>query len=90
MAELRCPPREHLSAFVLGKLTETRLEEVARHLDECATCEAEIASLEHQSDEVLTGLRRQGAAENMRPGRFSEEPPSLLGDYRIILSLIHI
>jgi WD40 repeat protein/serine/threonine protein kinase/tetratricopeptide (TPR) repeat protein len=84
VAALSCPPREHLSAFVLGKLTETRLEEVARHLDECPSCEAEIASLEQVSDEVLTGLRRPGTAESVRPGRISEEPPTLLGDYRIL------
>ena len=85
MADLRCPPKDQLSAFVLGKLTVTRLEEVAHHLDRCAACEAEIASLEQISDDVLTGLRRCGGVESGQTGgRFADEPPVLVGDYRII------
>jgi serine/threonine protein kinase len=84
VAEQTCPPWDDLSAFVLGKLPEVRLGAVARHLDECPLCEAEVASLERQSDDLLTGLRRTGAVDGAASRQVEVHSPALLGDYRIL------
>jgi WD40 repeat protein len=90
----RCPSAVELAAFVLGTLAEPTLEQVARHLDWCRTCEAAVESREQMTDAVLAGLRRPSSAGSHtdvgRPGRGSAAGsplPDRLGDYRIVREL---
>jgi len=53
MAELRtCPSRDELQRMVLGKLTGTRAEAIAQHLEACPIC---VQFLQEwvTSDEIL-------------------------------------
>ena len=87
MAERGCPSSDELAAFVLGKLPEARLGDLAVHLDRCPACEAAVESLERLSDDVITGLRRPDSPQAPRDRPPDHEPPSLLGDYRILREL---
>jgi WD40 repeat protein/serine/threonine protein kinase/tetratricopeptide (TPR) repeat protein len=88
MAKRVCPSGDEITAFVLGKLSEPNLTEIASHLDECTTCEAAADRLDQLSDDVIVGLRRPVPVGSARPGTINEQPPpTLLGDYRIIREL---
>jgi serine/threonine protein kinase/WD40 repeat protein len=95
MSEQPCPSADALSSFVLGVLSESSLERIARHLDACKACEAAVAALEVLSDPVIAGLRRHpsgvvtsasSGVGSWAPGRRPTPPPlpERLGDYRIL------
>ena len=53
-----CPDKNELRAFAFGDLSETRFEELAKHIDECKPCGMVVddASRHHQSG-LVTELR---------------------------------
>jgi anti-sigma factor RsiW len=58
---------EELRAFHLGELTDARAEEVTRHLERCAACEAAAARLDGSADAVVLSLRRAVAEAGVTP-----------------------
>jgi hypothetical protein len=58
MGPSKCIPEADLRAFQLGEMPERLAEVVARHLEECPTCEALACRLDGVSDPIL-GLVRQ-------------------------------
>jgi serine/threonine protein kinase/TolB-like protein len=58
-----CPEPDALSAFYLGKLPPEALQNIAGHIDSCATCQAALQVQENQVDELLTQLRTGGDQE---------------------------
>ena len=41
-----CPTVETLRAFVIGKLAETDLEDIAEHLEHCSRCSSILLTFE--------------------------------------------
>src|SRR4051794_5426537 len=58
MALQPCPSREVLAGYLLGKLPEEVVEEIAEHVDNCAACESALPSLSDPSDTLLPRLRQ--------------------------------
>jgi serine/threonine protein kinase len=58
-----CPGREQLSGYVLGLLPEGAFEEIADHVERCATCEAAVLTLEGTPDTVVSVLRQPVPAD---------------------------
>ncbi len=52
-----CPQAEDLAAFYAGMLDESLAIDVGRHLDQCSSCQARLAS--QQQPDPLTGWLRQ-------------------------------
>lgn len=69
----QCPTPEQLEQFVLGKLLEPELARVAGHAERCVSCQAALATLDEQQDELLARLRR-------RPGKLSGTEPDRAND----------
>jgi serine/threonine protein kinase len=74
VSESQCPSPDALAALVLGTLSEAALAEVERHLAGCPGCEAVVASLEGQGDELIAGLRRRSAPTVRRPAAAGAAP----------------
>ena len=55
---MTCPSKAVLSAFIVGDLSESELEEVATHLEDCPECDQAVNLLDSESDEFLKSLRR--------------------------------
>jgi anti-sigma factor RsiW len=53
----RCPTREELSAYLLGKLQKERLEAVGDHAITCASCAETLKTLENVQDSLVPLLR---------------------------------
>ena len=53
-----CPGQAVLSAFILGDLSESELDEVAEHLESCTECDQVASRLDAEADAVLDELRR--------------------------------
>jgi WD40 repeat protein/serine/threonine protein kinase len=88
VSERACPSPDQLTGFVLGTLPEADLERIARHLDGCPACEAEVNSLESASDPVLAAIRRAPGSGTsvLKPPPAASRPalPERLGDFRIV------
>lgn len=72
-----CPSDEELSDFNLGDLSESSLDEVARHLESCPRCEARAQRLDSQTDEILVALRR--TASGVGPAADRKQNPRRSG-----------
>jgi WD40 repeat protein len=89
---VRCPAREELRAFVVGKLAADRLEQVATHLEGCSTCGSALREIPDEEDGLIAGLRHcDGGQETPRAlptARTPWEPGALpagpVGDYEIL------
>jgi WD40 repeat protein/tRNA A-37 threonylcarbamoyl transferase component Bud32 len=55
---IACVGEEELRAYLVGDLGEERAGAVARHLEECPSCEAEAGRLDGLADPLLLSLRR--------------------------------
>jgi serine/threonine protein kinase/formylglycine-generating enzyme required for sulfatase activity/tetratricopeptide (TPR) repeat protein len=58
MQSRTCPSDAILSAFALGELSSTDVEQLAAHLDACPDCRTRLSRLDDQSDEVVLAIRR--------------------------------
>jgi hypothetical protein len=55
-----CPDREELSSYLVGNLPATLREDVERHLEQCAPCQAQLVTLSDSDDTLVTSLRDEG------------------------------
>jgi hypothetical protein len=61
--DTRCPQKDELVAFALGRLPATAREAVAGHIEACAVCLVTLQELGDQDDPLLVGLRQAVPAE---------------------------
>ena len=73
MKPTTCPSRTDLSAFLLGKLPEAALREIAEHSSRCAPCQKTLHDLDTVSDPLVQRLRQQ------RPQGIAPDLAALLG-----------
>lgn len=52
-----CPSLDVLKAFVVGRMEEGELEKLEAHFAQCPACEAALATLDDQSDDLIEELR---------------------------------
>ncbi len=57
MTPSACPDRDELRAFSAGLLPGQTFDAVAGHLERCSSCEAALAALDDQPDDLLARLR---------------------------------
>jgi serine/threonine protein kinase len=62
---LTCPDQGELTAFVTGNLSERSFQRIARHVEQCSTCEQALTALDDHPDPFLSRLRQ--AATEERP-----------------------
>ncbi len=53
-----CPPSDDLKAFAVGNLEDSKLEQIAAHVEDCVTCEGAVASFDDYADGLVSGLKR--------------------------------
>jgi serine/threonine protein kinase len=81
MPRTDCLTPEELSAFHLGDIAETLLDELAEHLERCPRCEAAARALDGLTDPRMVPFRRSAQAH----ASAAEEPlPQRIGDYEIL------
>lgn len=87
-----CPSRQQLLDYAVGKLDEPALDEVSQHVEQCATCQSLLSTLDDSGDTVLLRLRHApvltgfehepeyqqavAAAKAVVPGAAAVIPPS--------------
>jgi serine/threonine-protein kinase len=81
MPRAACPTSADLTAFLLGDLPETELDEFAEHLERCPRCEKAARALDGLTDPRLAPFR--GAAR-ARPAPAATERPGRVGDYEVL------
>jgi serine/threonine protein kinase len=64
-----CPEKDDLAAYTLGVLSDDRCDEIDTHIGECASCQAELATLGNASDTFLSRLRGPESSDE-----FLDEP----------------
>ena len=84
MSSSACPPRNELAAFALGELSESALEAILKHIENCPTCDRTLQELDQLSDPVIAGLRRSGPAPTSPVSAYSPPPSGRLGDYELL------
>ena len=52
-----CPSAAELEAFVLGDLSERKLERIADHVELCPHCDAALSAFDDRKDELVADLR---------------------------------
>jgi eukaryotic-like serine/threonine-protein kinase len=83
MSSTTCPPRMELAAFALGAMSESALEAIVRHIENCPACDRTLQELDQLSDPVIAGLRRSGPAPASVPA-YSPPASGRLGDYQLL------
>jgi serine/threonine protein kinase len=58
MAQASCPTPETLADYLLGKVSETDIEAVASHLDQCQACQGQLETLDSLEDSFVSKLRQ--------------------------------
>jgi hypothetical protein len=53
-----CPSQEALSDFATGKMTSSRWEAIAQHVEACAQCQVELEVLDRPRDELTEELQK--------------------------------
>jgi hypothetical protein len=76
-----CPTPAELTAFLLGDLPETELDEFAEHLESCPYCEAAARALDGLTDPRLTPFE---SAARTRLAPAEAELPGRVGDYEVL------
>jgi eukaryotic-like serine/threonine-protein kinase len=80
-----CPSHADLSAFDLGVLPVSVLEQVADHLERCPRCEAALEALDHASDPVIDALKSLSGQSILAALPDVAMPmPSRVGEYEIL------
>jgi serine/threonine protein kinase len=67
----RCPNRQQLAAFSVGKLPPPVLDRIAGHLSSCSSCVEVVAELESSHDALVSELRRPPEPELGTPSQQS-------------------
>jgi WD40 repeat protein len=80
MRRSHCLTPAELTAFNLGELPETVVDEVAEHLEQCPRCEGAARALDCLSDPVIDGIRDSAAEDTA----LVERSPARVGDYEIL------
>jgi serine/threonine protein kinase len=81
MPRTECLTPAELTAFHLGDLPETRLDDIAEHLERCPHCEAAARALDGLTDPQMDPYRRSARAHQAA----DDEPrPQRVGDYEIL------
>jgi WD40 repeat protein/tRNA A-37 threonylcarbamoyl transferase component Bud32 len=81
MPRTGCLTSAELTAFHLGDLAESELDEIAEHLDACPQCETAARALDGLTDPALAPFRRSAKLSAVSP----EEPlPERIGEYEIL------
>ncbi len=62
-----CYSREVLADFVLGKLPDDELEQIAREVENCPTCNAVLQTLDGLEDSVVGDLKQQLSSFSGQP-----------------------
>lgn len=75
MTPAGCPSEEILKAFALGDLKTNEFERVARHVEQCAQCDATLHAFDRQSDGLVAQLTHLSAASSVS---LDVMPPQLL------------
>jgi|GEM_PF-942369 len=65
---MKHPSQQQLSDYAVGKLPESALETVSRHLDDCPLCQTTIANLADTEDTFLGKVRNVRAAAGVEAG----------------------
>jgi WD40 repeat protein len=81
MPRTTCLTAGELSAFHLGDLPESALEEMAAHLEGCPVCEAAARALDSQPDPVGAAYRQSALAV---PPAVPATPPPRIGEYEVL------
>ena len=81
MTRASCPIPAELTAFLLGDLPETELDEFAEHLEGCPRCEAAARALDRLTDPRLAPFQSVARA---RPAPVEAELPGRVGDYEVL------
>ncbi len=93
-----CPGRAELAAFATGNLSVQVFQRIARHVEQCSSCEAVLGALDDPPDPFLTRVRRAAeegpATEEPVPpvllaaaGSFHGERPRRLGKFELLEEL---
>ena len=81
MPRASCPTPAELTAFLLGDLPETELDEFAAHLEGCPRCEAAARALDGLTDPRLALLH---SVARTRAAPVEAELPGRVGDYEVL------
>ena len=84
MSSSLCPTRDELAAFAVGSLTESALETIAGHVEDCIACDRVLQELDRLSDPVIAGLRRTSSAAGAAAPVNSPSVSGRLGDFQIL------
>ena len=57
MYQNKCPSKEQLRAYALGKLSEDLANQTERHLQVCSACETTADNLDTENDSLIVQLR---------------------------------
>jgi len=60
--DAECPTQQQLCDWAMGRLPESALASLERHVGRCAVCQTRLETLDGQADELLSTLRQAGAA----------------------------
>ncbi len=66
----RCPDREVLGNYCVGRLSSEQWDEVATHIESCDDCQAELTTMENVGDTLLSALRKAGDEPCLREPLF--------------------
>jgi hypothetical protein len=80
MRRSQCLTPAELTAFNLGELPETVLDEIAEHLEHCPHCEGAARALDSVSDPLIDGIRDSASEDTL----IVERSPVRVGDYEIL------
>src|SRR5262245_49993687 len=54
-----CPSREQLSSFILGKLPDAALKQIAEHSGSCPNCQKLLQGLDSTTDPLILQIRQK-------------------------------
>src|SRR6187455_3036699 len=69
MSSSLCPSRERLSEYLVGRIEEQSIEEISEHVAVCVECQAQLQTLDGNSDTLVSQLRTPDSADP-----FTSEP----------------
>src|SRR5687768_12819947 len=64
MTSTVCPSSLELADFALGKITSEGCESIARHVEDCPACQAELGTVDMAADTLVASLRRPAEGQS--------------------------